>query len=273
MLRNKNMLQFKIECTSVQIENQVQKLSSLCQSLGSFYEYNYDGYLDFQEHLGYSLNILFEKSHFSDIFQEILDKNVIQYQILIPNADLWKEYIKPFKVEDLTIIPYSGKEIKKKYDVLIQNGEVFGTGHHETTKICITLLKKYPASSVLDLGCGTGILGISYLEYFPNVEIDFMDIDQSAVDLTKVNLSLNRHQGFCSTQLLDKSYELVLANILLDTLILYKEFFIQHKILILSGITRDQEKELLVHFPKFQVLEIVRLQDWSGCVLKNERFI
>lgn len=267
------MIQIKIDFLPSKLEKSIQKLSILCKSVGFFYEYEYDGYVDFQDTLGSSLNILFEKSDFSDIFQEILDKNSIKYKLLTPDTDLWKQYIKPFQVEELTIIPYSGKEIKEINTILIQNGEVFGTGHHETTKLCITLLKKYSAESVLDLGCGTGILGISYYEYFPKAVVDFMDIDENAVSLTQYNLNLNHHKGFCSTTLLDKSYDLVLANILLETLILYKKFFMKQKTLILSGITQKQEKELFIHFSEFSVIESLSLNNWSACVLKNERFI
>lgn len=267
------MIQIKIEFLPIELEQSIQQLSILCRSVGFFHEYDYDGYLDFQETLGGSLNILFEKSDFTDIFQEVLDKNSIEYKLLLPDIELWKQYIKPFQVDELTIIPYSGKEIKEINNILIQNGEVFGTGHHETTKLCITLLKKYSAKSVLDLGCGTGILGISYYEYFPEATVDFMDIDENAVKLTQYNLSLNNHKGFCSTTLLDKSYDLVLANILLETLILYKEFFMKQKTLILSGITKDQESELFSYFSEFVIVEVMRLNDWSACVLKNERFI
>ena len=77
----------------------------------------------------------------------------------------WKEFFKPFTVDDILIKPtweQIPEEHKDKLMIEIDPGTAFGTGSHETTQLCIRQLQKYvaPGVKVLDIGTGSGILGI-----------------------------------------------------------------------------------------------------------------
>ena len=85
------------------------------------------------------------------------------------NSDIWeKQKFEPIEIENIQILP--SKEYKIKNDflgIVIEPSMAFGTGHHPTTKMCITLIKEVTKEGlrVLDLGCGSGILGITALKF------------------------------------------------------------------------------------------------------------
>lgn len=108
----------------------------------------------------------------------------------------WKEFFKPFRVDDTIIIKPTWEELKEKKEgdlvIELDPGTAFGTGSHETTKLCITQLKRYvkPESSVLDLGCGSGILSILSRKLGAGFVVG-TDIDTNAVKVSKENCSVN----------------------------------------------------------------------------------
>ena len=82
----------------------------------------------------------------------------------------WKQYFHQFYVDDILIIP-SWEEVKPededKMVIHIDPGTAFGTGMHETTQLCIRQIRKYvtPDTKILDVGCGSGILGMLALKF------------------------------------------------------------------------------------------------------------
>ena len=107
----------------------------------------------------------------------------------------WKQYFKPFTVDHILIKPTweeVPEEHKDKLLIQIDPGTAFGTGKHETTQLCIRQLEKYvkPGVRVLDLGTGSGILGITALK----LGADFVfgtDLDENAITAVHENLASN----------------------------------------------------------------------------------
>ena len=124
----------------------------------------------------------------------------------------WKQYFHQFTIDDLLVIP-SWEEVKpedaEKKILHIDPGTAFGTGMHETTQLCIRQIKKYLTSEtvLLDVGTGSGILGIISLMY-GGKRVVGTDLDPCAVPAVKENLEAN--------QILAESFEMMIGNIITD---------------------------------------------------------
>ena len=141
----------------------------------------------------------------------------------------WKKYYKPIVTKSVTVVPVWIKynKISDKEKILwINPGMAFGTGEHETTKMCLDLLGEIDVSgkTVIDVGTGSGILGIASI--LSGAKSAYMcDIDSTAIDTAKENARLNNVSDRCEIEradLLEKSKEpadVVFANITADILI------------------------------------------------------
>lgn len=118
----------------------------------------------------------------------------------------WKAFFKPFRVDDTIVIKPTWETLEetKEDDMVIEidPGTAFGTGSHETTKLCILNLKKYvkAGDKVLDLGCGSGILSIIARKLGASFVMG-TDIDENAVNVSGENASQN---GLCAATALTK---------------------------------------------------------------------
>ena len=98
----------------------------------------------------------------------------------------WKQYFHQFYVDDILIIP-SWEEVKPedndKMVIHIDPGTAFGTGMHETTQLCIRQIRKYttPETTILDVGCGSGILGMLALNSDAKYSVG-TDLDPCAIE-------------------------------------------------------------------------------------------
>lgn len=125
----------------------------------------------------------------------------------------WKQYFHQFYVDDILIIP-SWEEVKPededKMIIHIDPGTAFGTGMHETTQLCIRQLKKHVTKEtrILDVGCGSGILGMLALKFGAAYSVG-TDLDPCAIDATYENMEVN---GITRDQ-----YEVMIGNIIDDT--------------------------------------------------------
>lgn len=176
----------------------------------------------------------------------------------------WKQYFHQFYVDDILIIP-SWEEVKpedeRKMIIHIDPGTAFGTGMHETTQLCIRQIKKYVTDTtrILDVGCGSGILGMLALKFGADYSVG-TDLDPCAIDATHENMKENgvskdRYEVMIGNIIDDKEiqdrvgyekYDIVAANILADVLVALTPVIVNQLkpggIYITSGIIDDKEE-------------------------------
>ncbi len=141
--------------------------------------------------------------------------------------EIWKKHFRPIHLGNIVVCPewidYAEKEGEKK--VLLDSNMAFGTGEHETTAMCVKLLQEYltPDSVCIDVGCGSGILGISAVKLGAKLAY-LTDIDYVAVESAKHNAQINGVENriiVTHSNLLDDSNikgDIMLANITAEIL-------------------------------------------------------
>ena len=193
----------------------------------------------------------------------------------------WKQYFHQFYVDDVLIIP-SWEEVKPededKMIIHIDPGTAFGTGMHETTQLCIRQLEKYvhSESEILDVGTGSGILGITALKLGAK-EVWGTDLDENAITAVGENLEANSisSDSFHVLQgnIIDdqavkdwagyEKYDIVVANILADVIILLVDEIPAHLkkggYFITSGIINMKEEAVKAAFAANQELEVTEI--------------
>ena len=205
----------------------------------------------------------------------------------------WKQYFHQFYIDDLLVIP-SWEEVEEKDQdkmvLHIDPGTAFGTGMHETTQLCIRQLKKYvtPDTVMLDVGTGSGILGILAL-MFGAKKVVGTDLDPCAVDAVQDNLQANGIDPEKFTLLIGNlitekevqdqvgygCYDIVAANILADVLVALTPVIIAQMkpgaIYILSGIIDDKEDVVkeAVQAAGLELLEVNYQGEWVGITARK----
>ena len=182
----------------------------------------------------------------------------------------WKKYFSPLDVgTKLTIVPswYENYDTRGRTALNIDPGLAFGTGGHETTRLCLEMCEKYMKSgdTVLDVGCGSGILGIAALLTGASRAVG-VDIDEVAVRTAKENAELNGvadkftaiHGSF--TDKVEGKFDIVLANIVADAIIFLskgvKDFMKEGSVYIMSGIIDTRADEVKAEVGKyFDIIE------------------
>ena len=190
----------------------------------------------------------------------------------------WKQYFHQFTIDDVLIIP-SWEDVQPededKMIIHIDPGTAFGTGMHETTQLCIRQIKKYVTedTEILDVGCGSGILGMLALKFGAKHSTG-TDLDPCAIDATHENMDVNgisrdQYRVMIGNIIDDKEvqdqvgydrYDIVAANILADVLVPLTPVILNHLktggIYITSGIIEEKE-ETVVEAVKAAGLEVL----------------
>lgn len=237
--------------------------------------------------------MLSEISNFVDIGERILKISETEDKDWINN---WKQFFKPFRISDNIIIKPTWEDLTNKQDndiiVEMDPGTAFGVGSHETTKLCILSLKKYVNSNfnILDVGCGSGILSIIALK-LGAVSVMATDIDENAVNTAYENIKVNnidkgKFTAITGNIIEDKNikdivgykkYDIVVANILADVIIMLSNNIDEHikddGIFISSGIINIKKDEVKKEFLKnnFEIIEINEMGDWVSFVTKKRK--
>ena len=206
----------------------------------------------------------------------------------------WKQYFHQFYIDDLLVIPsweQVSAEDQDKMVLHIDPGTAFGTGMHETTQLCIRQMKKYltPDTVLLDVGTGSGILGILALMYGAKKVVG-TDLDPCAVDAVADNMKNNgiRPEDFTmmigniitEKEVQDKvgyeCYDIVMANILADVLVPLTPVIVNQMkkgaVYITSGIIDDKEDTVVqaVEAAGLKVLEVTYQGEWVSVTARKE---
>lgn len=205
----------------------------------------------------------------------------------------WRQYYKPVEVgKRLRIVP-EWEEIPAVPDgrivLRLDPGLIFGTGTHATTQMCLKALEDYNGKQVLDLGCGSGILGIAAL-LLGAENVVGCDIDEKAPKVARENAALNgiteaQFQVYTGNVLTDtklkekisiRTYNVILANIVADVIIaatsIVKNWLDNDGVFICSGIIdgrEDEVKTVLEQFG-FAIQEKNQMDNWHCFVAKKK---
>ena len=196
----------------------------------------------------------------------------------------WRKFFKPMPVgEKLLINPswFTDTDPKGRLVINIDPGLAFGTGKHETTRLCMEALERYVKGGerVLDVGCGSGILGIAAVLLGADSAFG-VDIDETAVRTANENAQVNHvsdRMTAIAGDLVDKvteKYDIVVANIVADAIIALSasvtSFMTDDAVYIVSGIidTRadDVKNAIKGHF---EIVEENTYHGWYCFVLKK----
>ena len=205
----------------------------------------------------------------------------------------WKQYFHQFYIDDILVIPsWENVEAKDsdKMVIHIDPGTAFGTGMHETTQLCIRQLKKYVTedTEILDVGCGSGILGMLALKFGAKHSVG-TDLDPCAINATYENMDNNgisrdQYEVMIGNIIDDKAvqdkvgyekYDIVAANILADVLVPLTPVIIHQMkkggIYITSGIIEDKEDVVVkaVKEAGLEVLEVNHQGEWVSVTARK----
>lgn len=201
-------------------------------------------------------------------------------------ADSWKQYYKPIKIgERLVVVPMWEKYDKGPNEVIVKMdpGMAFGTGTHETTRLCATLLEKYitKESKMLDVGCGSGILAICASKLGAK-ECYAYDIDPVAVKVARENVKDNDVTNVeCDVSDLLKGvkagkYDVITANIVADIIIRLlpdiSTFMHEDTTLVISGIIDERCADVYESINKngFKIVDEIHENGWCAISLVIE---
>lgn len=195
----------------------------------------------------------------------------------------WKQYFNPIEVGERLLIRPTWRD---KYDpkgrvvLNLDPGLAFGTGTHETTRLCLEAIEKYTddKTDILDVGCGSGILSVASLLLGAKKAVG-VDIDEMAVKTARENAELNGVQDkftvMCGnlTDKISGKYKIVAANIVADAIIVLsrdiKNFMYDDSVYIMSGIINTRVEDVLRAVEKdFEIIETLSENGWYCLVAK-----
>lgn len=198
--------------------------------------------------------------------------------------DAWKKYFKPFKFTDKIVIKPSWEEyIAQEDEIVIEMdpGMAFGTGTHETTKMCAVLGEKYIRDNdkVLDLGCGTAILGLLAVKLGAASALA-VDIDDAAVKTARQNIDNNGETNKIQVMrcalngVTEGTFDMIFINIIADVIIdiskEIKKYVKNGTNIILSGIIKDRKTEVKSKYLDlgFILVEELNMGEWEAMVFR-----
>jgi len=200
----------------------------------------------------------------------------------LANSDWVKTYqesIEPIAIDKFYIHPTWSEPNPQLINIAIDPALAFGTGHHPTTASALRAIAKFvkPGDSVLDVGCGSGILSIAAMKL--GAEVDACDTDPISVENSKANAALNDlvfaniWEG--SSNVVEKKYDLVVANIVADVLTFIakelKNALNENGILILSGILDKYETKVLNFYKDCDIVEKITQDEWVTLIVKKRK--
>ncbi len=195
----------------------------------------------------------------------------------------WKEHFKPIHIGKVVIVPEWIKYEQKDGEIviLLDSNMAFGTGEHETTSMCVEFLDKYVCAhdTVLDVGCGSGILGIAASKLGAK-EVIMTDIDECAIVATNHNMQLNgvKNGKVLLKNLLDDNTvkgDVIACNIMAEVLIAFAPFIganlTDNGKIVLSGILVERLNAVKAAYTEagFKFIEEKIKGEWSALVMQK----
>ena len=252
----------------------------------AFWDADHLGIEEKEEHLlVYFKDRTFSKSDILAILEQFGLQEEVEVKDYVLKEEnwnqIWETNFEPISIKNKIYIRADFHPSKPDMqELIIQPKMAFGTGHHETTRGMIELMMEndFSKRSVLDMGCGTGVLGIYALKSKAQF-VDFIDNDKWCYENTIENLQKNYlpKQNVFLTDCIDngKKYDIILANIhknvILKQHIDYKNHLQSNGLLFISGFYEDDKNDILhqadqlgLHFEKENIVE-----DWCILKLKN----
>ena len=198
-------------------------------------------------------------------------------------ANNWKKYYKPTKIGERIVVKPIWEDYEAKEDELIlalDPGMAFGTGTHETTRMCIQALDKYVKedSTVFDVGCGSGILAIAAAKLGAKKAVG-VDLDPVAVESANENVGLNNLDNIeilygNLVDVIEGKADIVVANIIAEVICILtedvKRVLKTDGYFITSGIIHDRVDMVTNKLKEtgFEVVEINKDGEWNCIVAK-----
>lgn len=227
----------------------------------------------------------------TEYIKELLSASNIPFELVSEEvsdstwADGWKKFFKCTEIGEKLVIRPSWEDYENKGDrkvLSIDPGAAFGTGTHATTSLCLEILEKHISekSTVLDIGCGSGILSIAALLLGAGSAVG-VDIDAQSVKVAKENAQINdvaEKAEYFVGDLADKvtgKYSVVCANIVADVIIKLlenvAEFMDDSALLITSGIIDVRKDDVLEGFKRFgfEIVEEHTRDNWYAFVCRK----
>ena len=189
----------------------------------------------------------------------------------------YKQSIEPLQIGEFYIHPTWNEPNKDLINIAINPALAFGTGHHPTTASSLKAIGKYTkkGDTLIDVGCGSGILGIAAIKI--GAIVDACDTDPISVKNSIENAKLNSvdfnniWEGSCSVS--NTKYNIVVANIVADVLTFIakdlKSALVDNGVLILSGILDKHEKKVFAFYKEYEILERIAQDEWVTLILKR----
>lgn len=198
-------------------------------------------------------------------------------------ANNWKKYYKPSNITDRIVVKPMWEEYEPKNSELVielDPGMAFGTGTHETTRMCVKSLEKYVEkdSTVFDVGCGSGILAIAAAKLGAKLALG-VDLDPVAVESAKENVGLNDLDNIEILEgnlldVIDGKADIVVANIIAEIICILTEdvskALNKGGLFITSGIIHERVDMVTSKLNEcgFEVMEINKDGEWNCIVAK-----
>lgn len=227
----------------------------------------------------------------AEIFPE-LEKPCFQKEIIRdPDwGEAWKKFFKPIRVSrEIVIKPTWERFSPSGRDIVIEidPGMAFGTGQHASTRMCLEAIedillkdRSVERRHVLDVGTGTGILGIACAKLDAE-KVLCVDIDKKAVEIARENVKINQVDDRveirdCDVATLTESFHLIVANLTAKMLIKLRPHLIRRLLpggyLVISGIIEQNRPDIESHFPgdSFTIHRLITEKEWLCYVLRKE---
>ncbi|MFO7880945.1 MAG: 50S ribosomal protein L11 methyltransferase [Kosmotogaceae bacterium] len=195
----------------------------------------------------------------------------------------WKENLKPFELIDgVRVIPMQEpKKIHSSKKIGIVPGLSFGTGLHETTKICAEFIHEFLQKNdrVLDIGTGTGILSVLAMQFGAGYALA-VDNDELALSKCKETAWINNvkidiaYSDFLSGIDSNQTFDLVVSNMIADPLLSYYKNVVtlmkEKSLFIISGILKNQQHLFMRSDTPYRIIKTKEKDEWTGFALKKK---